>query len=163
MVVCLLTLKRTRMTSLNARQTKPWVHLTPLECISVSTNTQPSVASFIAHAWWTTNKIYPLMSFIFLLIYFGIHSVVCIMWIYKTWWNKPLPSTPNKYCYKVVVVVAPSDHYCCAIVMSYTGINKAVSQWLSLILDLQPVYFRCVARTPLKSLICTVACVIKYW
>ena len=34
---------------------------------------------------------------------------------------------PN--CYEVVPMVAISDHYVCAIVVSHSEINKRVSQW----------------------------------
>ena len=55
------------------------------------------------------------------------------MRIDKTLWTK----------HEVVAMVEPSGPYGCAIVMSYMWINIAVSQWLSVFLDLYSVhYFR---------------------
>ena len=55
--------------------------------------------------------------------------------------------------------------YGCTIVMPYIEINKAVSQWLLTfnlcVSDIWPVHFTYIARTPLKLLICTWACVEK--
>ena len=68
--------------------------------------------------------------------YVGINSVIGIMWIHNTWWNKPLISMPNYH--EVVPMVAQIGRCGCAIVMSYIRIKKAVSQWLSVCLDLWP-------------------------
>ena len=38
--------------------------------------------------------------------------------------------TVSAHCYEVVAMVATSDRYGCAIVMPFTEINRAVSQWL---------------------------------
>ena len=57
-----------------------------------------------------------------------INFAVCIKWIDETQWNNRFLLVTN--CYEDVAIVARSDCYGCAIVMSYTGINKAVPQWL---------------------------------
>ena len=48
--------------------------------------------------------------------------------------EKTLRLGPN--CYEMTATVCPSGHYGRAIMISYTEINKAVSQLLSLLLDL---------------------------
>ena len=65
--------------------------------------------------------------YLFLFLKLGINSAVCIKWIDEPW-NNRLLLVPN--CYEVAAMVATSGHYGCAIVMSYTEINKDVSQWL---------------------------------
>ena len=61
--------------------------------------------------------------------------VACILWIDQSLWIQSLSLGPH--CYEVVIVVAPSGRYGWTIVVPYTDINKAVSQWL----DLWPVRF----------------------
>ena len=57
----------------------------------------------------------------------GIIYAVCIRWIDETWWKIDYWWLSN--CYQVVALVATSRRCDGAIVMSYTEINKAVSQW----------------------------------
>ena len=118
----------------------------------MSLNAWQAKPAFIAHRYWNAQ----LYSFNEICICFisksGINSAVCTKWIEETCWNS------NS---------ATGGWYGCAIVMSYIEINKAVSQWgwpltcAFLSLDLKPVRFTYHARTPLKSLICTGACVIN--
>ena len=58
----------------------------------------------------------------------GSNPAVCFRWIDKTWWNNRLLLVSNRY--QVVAMVSKSGRCGCAIVMSYTEINKVVSQWL---------------------------------
>ena len=55
------------------------------------------------------------------------------MLIVQTRGNEPLLYVPN--CYEDVAMVAPSGLYGYAIAMTYIGINKAVSQCLSVLLE----------------------------
>ena len=87
-------------------------------------NSQPSVPAFITNVYSKCTKYY---SFLCLISKLGINFVVCIMWIDESGWNNLLLSVPN--CHEVTTMVATSGHYGCTIVMSYTEINKAVSQW----------------------------------
>ena len=58
----------------------------------------------------------------------GIKFAVCINWIDDICWKNLLMLVPS--CCEVVVMVAKSGRYSFTIVMSYTEINKTVSQWL---------------------------------
>ena len=68
-------------------------------------------------------------------------KTVCIfLWIYCNdidrdiiehsvpWWNNLLPLVPN--CSEMVTMVATSGRYGCAILMSYTEVNKSLKQLL---------------------------------
>ena len=101
---------------------------------------------------------------IFLVIIFIIPSDNKASLYQVVWWNNMLLLVPN--CYDVVAMVTTS--YGCAIVMSYTEIKKAMSQWLltfnlcvSVTWPLTCAFHIPCTHTPLKSLICTGACVIK--
>ena len=59
---------------------------------------------------------------------FQSNYAVCTNWINEKWLNNLLLLVPN--CYEVVIMVASSGRYVCGIVVSYTQINKAVSQKL---------------------------------
>ena len=97
------------------------------------------------HCQWTPNQVSLLLPhmliyntksiFIYVMKYESvviwklvINSAVWIKLIVEIRWNNPLLLAPN--CYEVVAMVATSGRYGCAIVMSYTEINKFVSQWL---------------------------------
>ena len=57
----------------------------------------------------------------------GINSAVCIKSIGETLWNNLIYILLVPNCYEVVTIVVTSGRYGCAIVMSYTEIQKAVS------------------------------------
>ena len=91
-------------------------------------NTQLSVSAFITHDYLKRTKYIHWCDEICICSNMGINSAVCIKWIDETL-NNRLLSVPN--CYEVVAMVATCGRYACAIVMSYTEMNKAVPQWRS--------------------------------
>ena len=93
-------------------------------------NTQPCVPAFITHANLKCKKYIDLCDEIcvWFLWKLGINFAVFIKWIDETWWNNRLLLEPN--CYRCSRYGCNNGRYGCTIVMSYTEINKAVSQWL---------------------------------
>ena len=119
------------MVSLNAWQAKPGVHLIDTTlCVSLSMNTQPSVPAFIIHANLKCKKYIHLCDEICICFHFKVGNKCCGL-CHVDWWNL------MKQSVTVGAQLSLGGHYgCnnghdgCDIVMSYTKINKAVSQWL---------------------------------
>ena len=129
--MCSLTMKHTRVVSLNARQAKPGVHLVDTTRVCFIVNEHTTKCSCFYHTClFKMQKLYSFMwwnmsGFIWKL---GINFAVCIKWIDETWWNNRLLLVPN--CYEVVTMVATMVAMVVPLWCPYIEINKAVSQWL---------------------------------
>ena len=124
-----------RVVSLNARQAKPGVYLVDITLVCFIANEHTTKCSCFYHTClFKMHKMHCI--YIYVMKYvsvfiskLGINSAVCFKWIDETCWNNLLLLVPN--CYEVIAMVATSCCCGCVIGMSYTEINKAVSQWAS--------------------------------
>ena len=116
---------------LNALQASPVVHLvTPLSCVSLSMNTQPSVPAFITHANLKCKKYIHLYDEICVWFHLKVGNLFCSFY-QVDWWNLMKQSvTVGAQLLWSGRYGCNNGRYGCTIVMSYIEINKAVSQWL---------------------------------
>ena len=112
------------------RRSLECIYVTLLECVSLSMNTQPSVPAFITHANLKCKNYIQLYDEICIWFHFKVGNQFCSL-CQVDWWNLMKQSvTVGGQLLWSGRYGCNNGHYGCAIVMSYTEINKAVSQWL---------------------------------
>ena len=112
------------------RRSLECIWLTPLECVSLSMNTQPSVPAFITHANSKCKKYIQFCDEICVWFHLKVGNWFCSL--YQVDWRNLMKQSVTVGAQLLWGGRYGCNNGCygCTIVMSYIEINKAVWQWL---------------------------------